>query len=337
MKKYNIGIVGATGVVGETMLQILEERNFPVNQLKLIASPQSAGKIYWFANRKITVETLKRNSFQDIDIALFSAGSSVSKEYAPIAVSSGALVIDNSSTFRMDADTPLVVPEINPNKIFCHNGIIANPNCSTIQLVVALKPIYDEVGINQIILSTYQAVSGSGRKAVDELLSQTKSYINDSLIKPIVYPHQIAFNVLPHIDVFENSGHTKEEMKIINETKKIFDDKSINISATAVRVPVLNGHSESVYIETKKYLSVEKLRKLLDKAKGVLLVDDINKLQYPLPIMINNCDDILIGRLRNDLSNINGINMWIVANNIRKGAALNAVQIAEILINEGEC
>lgn len=261
----------------------------------------------------------------------------MSKEYAHVAVSSGAVVIDNSNAFRMDADTPLVVPEINPNKIFSHNGIIANPNCSTIQLVVALKPIYDEVGINRIIVSTYQAVSGSGRKAVDELLSQTKSYINDSVIIPIVYPHQIAFNVVPHIDVFENSGYTKEEMKIINETKKIFDDNNIKISATAVRVPVINGHSESVYIETTRYISVDKLRKLLDKAKGVLLVDDINKLQYPLPIMINNCDDVLIERLRNDLSNINGINMWIVANNIRKGAALNAVQIAEILINEGEC
>ncbi|MCK4654130.1 MAG: aspartate-semialdehyde dehydrogenase [Candidatus Cloacimonetes bacterium] len=337
MKKYNIGIVGATGMVGETMLRILEERNFPLNQLKLIASTKSEGKVYLFANKKITVETLKRDSFQDIDIALFTAGGSVSKEYAPVAVSSGAVVIDNSNAFRMDADTPLVVPEINPNKIYSHNGIIANPNCSTIQLVVALKPIYDEVGITRIIVSTYQAVSGSGRKAVDELMDQTKKYIRKDEFKPDVYPYQIAFNVLPHIDVFENNGYTKEEMKIINETKKIFDDNSIKISATAVRVPVLNGHSESVYIETKRYISVEKLRKLLDKAKGVLLVDDINKLQYPLPIMINNCDDVLIGRLRNDLSNINGINMWIVANNIRKGAALNAVQIAEILINRDVC
>lgn len=337
MKKYNVGIVGATGIVGETMLRVLEERNFPVNKLKLIASPQSAGKTYQFANRKITVETLKRNSFQDIDIALFSAGGSVSKEYAPVAVSSGAVVIDNSNAFRMDVDTPLVVPEINPNKIFCHNGIIANPNCSTIQLVVALKPIYDEVGITRIIVSTYQAVSGSGKKAINELMDQTKKYIGKEECKPEVYPYQIAFNVLPHIDVFENNGYTKEEMKIINETKKIFDDNNIKISATAVRVPIINGHSESVYIETKRYISVEKLRKLLNKAKGILLVDDISKLQYPLPIMINNCDDVLIGRLRNDLSNNNGINMWIVANNIRKGAALNAVQIAEILINRDVC
>ena len=337
MKKYNVGIVGATGIVGETMLRILEERNFPVNQLKLLASPRSVGKIYWFANREIAVEPLKTDSFQDIDIALFSAGSPVSMVYAPVAVSSGAIVIDNSNAFRMDADTPLVIPEINPDKIFSHNGIIANPNCSTIQLAVALKPIYDEVGITRIIVSTYQAVSGSGKKAINELMDQTKKYIRKEEYKPNVYPYQIAFNVLPHIDVFENNGYTKEEMKIINETKKIFDDNNIKISATAVRVPVLNGHSESVYFETKRYISVEKLRKLLNKAKGVLLVDDINKLQYPLPIMINNCDDVLIGRLRNDLSNINAINMWVVANNIRKGAALNAVQIAEILINRDVC
>ena len=234
------------------MLQILEERNFPVNQLKLLASPRSVGKIYWFTNREIAVEPLKTDSFQDIDIALFSAGSPVSMVYAPVAVSSGAIVIDNSNAFRMDADTPLVIPEINPDKIFSHNGIIANPNCSTIQLAVALKPIYDEVGITRIIVSTYQAVSDSGKKAINELMDQTKKYIGKEECKPEVYPYQIAFNVLPHIDVFENNGYTKEEMKIINKTKKIFDDNNIKISATAVRVPVLNGHSESVYIKTKR-------------------------------------------------------------------------------------
>jgi aspartate-semialdehyde dehydrogenase len=282
--------------------------------------------------REYKVEELDNNSFDDIDIALFSAGSAVSKKYAPIAAKNGTVVIDNSSAFRMDAKVPLIVPEVNYQDIKKHDGIIANPNCSTIQMVVALKPILDEVGIDRIIISSYQSVSGTGKDAIDELSSQSSQVLNNKKITRKVYPHQIAFNILPHIDVFENNGYTKEEMKLIHETNKIFGNTKIKITATAARVPVFHGHSESVYIETRNHISINKLKKIYLKTKGIKLVDDINNSKYPLAIMSEIYDEVMIGRLRKDLSDPNGINMWIVANNLRKGAALNAVQIAEFLI-----
>ncbi len=275
---------------------------------------------------------MNNNSFKNIDIALFSAGSLVSKKFVPIAVKNGTIVIDNSSAFRMDSDVPLVVPEVNPGDIKKHNGIIANPNCSTIQMVAALKPILDEAGISRIIVSTYQSVSGTGKDAIDELKEQSFQILNNKKPTREIYPHQIAFNILPHIDVFENNGYTKEEMKLIHETKKIFDNNKIKITATAARVPVFYGHSESVYIETEEHISIKKLKNIYLKTKGIKLVDDIDNNKYPLAIMSEIYDDVMIGRLRKDLTEPNGINMWIVANNLRKGAALNAVQIAELLI-----
>ena len=332
MKRFNVAVVGATGVVGREMIKTLEQRNFPVNKIKLLATERSAGTEISFRGEKVKVEAAKSGVFDGVDIALFSAGSNASKKLAPIAVKEGAVVIDNSNAFRMDTDVPLVVPEINPEKIKEHNGIIANPNCSTIQMVVPLKPIYDEVGIDRIIVSTYQAVSGTGKDAIEELLQQTKAYINKEELTSRVYPYQIAFNVLPQIDVFEENNYTREEMKIVHETRKIFNDNDLKITATAVRVPVINGHSESVYIETKEHICIEKLRSLLRNTKGVKLIDEVENLKYPLPIITENEDDVLVGRLRKDLSIKNGINMWVAANNLRKGAALNAIQIAEELI-----
>ncbi|HHD83234.1 MAG TPA: aspartate-semialdehyde dehydrogenase, partial [Bacteroidetes bacterium] len=286
----------------------------------------------FFKKKKLEVQELNNNSFKNIDIALFSAGSLVSKKFVPIAVKNGTIVIDNSSAFRMDSDVPLVVPEVNPGDIKKHNGIIANPNCSTIQMVAALKPILDEAGISRIIVSTYQSVSGTGKDAIDELKEQSFQILNNKKPTREIYPHQIAFNILPHIDVFENNGYTKEEMKLIHETKKIFDNNKIKITATAARVPVFYGHSESVYIETEEHISIKKLKNIYLKTKGIKLVDDIDNNKYPLAIMSEIYDDVMIGRLRKDLTEPNGINMWIVANNLRKGAALNAVQIAELLI-----
>jgi aspartate-semialdehyde dehydrogenase len=330
--RVNVAVVGATGAVGREMVKILGERKFPIKDIFLLASEKSAGETIRMNRREYKVEELDNNSFDDIDIALFSAGSAVSKKYAPIAAKNGTVVIDNSSAFRMDAKVPLIVPEVNYQDIKKHDGIIANPNCSTIQMVVALKPILDEVGIDRIIISSYQSVSGTGKDAIDELSSQSSQVLNNKKITRKVYPHQIAFNILPHIDVFENNGYTKEEMKLIHETNKIFGNTKIKITATAARVPVFHGHSESVYIETRNHISINKLKKIYLKTKGIKLVDDINNSKYPLAIMSEIYDEVMIGRLRKDLSDPNGINMWIVANNLRKGAALNAVQIAEFLI-----
>ena len=331
---YTVAVVGATGAVGTEMISILEERKFPVKDLRLFASARSAGEKINFCGEEITVYELKEDSFKGIDIALFSAGASVSKTFAKIAAKSGAVVIDNSSAFRMEKDVPLVVPEVNPHKIKEHKGIIANPNCSTIQMVVVLKPIYDKVGIERIVVSTYQAVSGSGKKAMDELLSQIRDILNFKEIKKEVYPHQIAFNCLPQVDIFLDNGYTKEEMKMVNETKKIMEDENIKVTATCVRVPVFIGHSESVNIETKEKISADEVRDILSKAEGVKVVDDPKNSLYPLPIDAAGKDEVFVGRIREDESIEKGINMWIVADNLRKGAALNAIQIAELLIKE---
>ena len=336
MREINIAVVGATGAVGKEIVKVLEERKIPIADLVLLASQESSGKYLEFNNKKVEVKELTINSFKNIDFALFSAGSFISKKYATHAVNAGAVVIDNSSAFRMDNHVPLVVPEVNPQDAFKHNGIIANPNCSTIQLVVALKPIYDEAGIKRIIVSTYQSVSGTGKKAIDELLKQTKSILNKKKIERDVYPHQIAFNILPQIDDFENNAFTREEIKLIYETKKIMHNEEIKITATAARVPVLYGHSESVYLETDKFIDIKFLKQLYLKVPGIKLVDDINNSKYPLAIMSEIYDEVMIGRLRRDLAVKNGINMWIVANNVRKGAALNAVQITELLLKTKE-
>ena len=332
MSKYNIAVVGATGAVGQEIIDILEERNFPVGKLKLIASKKSEGKKISFLDKKIEIESIKKGIFEDIDIALFSIASDLSKKFAPQAVREGAVVIDNSNAFRMDEDVPLVVPEINANKINEHQGIIANPNCSTIQLVMAIKPIFKKYGLKRVIVNTYQAVSGTGKKAISELEQQVRDYIDNNEIKSEVYPHQIAFNLLPHIDEFQENKYTKEEMKVVKETKKILDDREIPITATAVRVPVLNGHGESVNIETEVSYLIDDIKNSIDKMENVKLVDNINENEYPMPIMIENEDNVLVGRVRRDYSKKNALNMWIVANNLRKGAALNAVQIAEKMI-----
>ena len=333
MKDFNVAVVGATGVVGQEVVKVLEELNFPVKELRLLASERSAGRKLKFKDSDLEVEILDNDSFSNIDLVFFSAGGSISKKYAPIAVKAGAIVIDKSSAFRMDNHVPLIIPDVNPDDILKHNGIISNPNCSTIQLVVALKPIYDLVGISRIIISTYQAVSGSGKDAVIELDNQTKQLISKKIPARLVYPHQIAFNLIPHIDEFDSNAYTYEEMKLIHETKKIMGDEHLKITATAVRVPVFTGHSESVYIETKKHLNIKKLKQLYIKAPGIKLVDDMANNKYPMPIMSETYDDVMIGRIRKDLAEPNGINMWIVANNLRKGAALNSVQIAQLLIN----
>jgi len=333
LKDFNVAVVGATGVVGQEVVKVLEELNFPVKELRLLASERSAGRKLKFKDSDLEVEILDNDSFSNIDLVFFSAGGSISKKYAPIAVKAGAIVIDKSSAFRMDNHVPLIIPDVNPDDILKHNGIISNPNCSTIQLVVALKPIYDLVGISRIIISTYQAVSGSGKDAVIELDNQTKQLISKKIPARLVYPHQIAFNLIPHIDEFDSNAYTYEEMKLIHETKKIMGDEHLKITATAVRVPVFTGHSESVYIETKKHLNIKKLKQLYIKAPGIKLVDDMANNKYPMPIMSETYDDVMIGRIRKDLAEPNGINMWIVANNLRKGAALNSVQIAQLLIN----
>lgn len=332
-KEYVVAVVGATGAVGQEMISTLDERCFPVKELIPLASSRSAGKRVTFNQQEIVVRELTDDSFEGVDLALFSAGASVSKEYAPKAVRAGAVVVDNSSAFRMEENVPLVVPEVNPEKIFTNQGIIANPNCSTIQMVVALKPIHDRVKIKRIVVSTFQAVSGTGKKAMDELYQQTQLVLNfqKDQVKPKVYPHQIAFNCLPQIDVFLDNAYTKEEMKMVNETKKIMGDASIRVTATTVRVPVFIGHSESVNVETEKKMTAAECRELLKKAPGVVVVDDPAHNQYPLAINISGKDPVFVGRIREDESIDCGLNMWIVADNLRKGAALNAVQIAEIL------
>ncbi|MBI3353793.1 MAG: aspartate-semialdehyde dehydrogenase [Nitrospirae bacterium] len=330
--RYNVAIVGATGAVGHEMIEILEERNFPVDTLSLCASERSEGKSLSFKGKDLKVRKLAKDSFKGIDIALFSAGAVRSLEFAPIAASAGAVVIDNSSAFRMDKESPLVVPEVNRHAIFRHKGIIANPNCSTIQMVVALKPIHDAVRIKRIVVTTFQSVSGTGIKAMDELMEQTKALLNFKEAECKVYPHQITFNCLPHIDAFLDNAYTKEEMKMVNETRKIMEDDSIRVTATTVRVPVFRCHSESVNIEIEKKISPNEVRAILSTAPGVIVFDNPKRNIYPLAIDVAGKDEVYVGRIREDESIPNGINMWIVGDNLRKGAALNAIQIAEELI-----
>ncbi|MCF6291019.1 MAG: aspartate-semialdehyde dehydrogenase [Desulfobacterales bacterium] len=335
-RQFNVAVAGATGAVGGAMLEVLERRDFPVKELRLLASHRSVGKKLSFRGQEIAVQELTRDAFNDIDVALFSAGASRSLEFAPAAAAAGAVVVDNSSAYRMDPEIPLVVPEVNPHAIarYVGRGIIANPNCSTIQMLVALKPIYDKVGIKRIVVSTYQAVSGTGAKAIDELKAQVQDYAAGRPLTSSVYPYQIAFNCLPHIDSFLDNGYTREEMKMVNETRKIFEDNTIGITATTVRVPVFYGHSESVNIETSEKITAAEVKELLASAPGVKLVDDPARLQYPLAVDCAGRFETLVGRIREDESIANGINLWVVSDNILKGAALNTVQIAEVLIKE---
>jgi aspartate-semialdehyde dehydrogenase len=331
-KSYRVAVVGATGAVGNLMVQVLEERGFPVSDLKLLASARSVGKTLSYKGQSLTVEELTEDSFKGIRVALFSAGGSISKKFAPIAVESGCVVIDNSSAFRMDPTVPLIVPEVNPHAVVSPPGIIANPNCSTIQMVVALKPIYDAVGIRRIVVTTFQAVSGTGKRAIEELRQQVSAVVEGRPLERTIYPHQIAFNCFPHIGAFLENGFSEEEMKMVNETIKIFEDPDIRVCATTVRIPVYFGHSESVNIETKQPITVAKVRELLTGAPGVRVMDDPAKAVYPLPIDAAGQDDTFVGRIRKDPSVENGLVMWVVADNIRKGAATNAVQIAELLM-----
>jgi aspartate-semialdehyde dehydrogenase len=330
--KYIVAVVGATGAVGIEMISILEARDFPVKELKLFASERSEGKTIDFHGKPVIVRTLREDVFEGIDIALFSAGGDRSKHFAPIAAKAGCVVIDNSSAWRMDPEVPLVVPEVNAHDLKWHKGIIANPNCSTIQMVLPLKPIHDAAKIKRVVVTTFQSVSGTGKKAMDELLQQTTDVLNFKEIKPEVYPHQIAFNCIPHIDTFLENGYTKEEVKMINETKKILGDDSIKVTATTVRVPVFRCHSESVNIETEKKISPNEVRAILSDTDGIIVYDVPEKNIYPLAIDVADKDETYVGRIREDNTVENGLNMWIVADNLRKGAALNAVQIAEKLI-----
>jgi aspartate-semialdehyde dehydrogenase len=334
-KKYNVAVVGATGAVGETMLSILEQRNFPVAEVYALASSRSVGKRIPFKNKQLVVEDLESFDFSKTEIGLFSPGASVSAIHAPRAAEAGCVVVDNTSQFRYDKDIPLVVPEVNPHAVadYKNRGIIANPNCSTIQMMVALKPIYDAVGIERINVCTYQAVSGTGKEAIEELAKQTADLLNAKDVECQVYPKQIAFNALPHIDVFQENGYTKEEMKMVWETRKIFEDESIQVNPTAVRVPVFYGHSEAVHIETKEKIDVSTARKLLEEMPGVTVLDEHQDGGYPTAVTEAAGEDpVFVGRLREDISHPRGLNMWVVSDNVRKGAALNSVQIAEILV-----
>ena len=335
-ERYNVAVVGATGAVGEEMRTVLEERLFPVAELRLLASERSAGQLLEFRDERIRVGVLGEASFENIDIGLFSAGGSVSDKFAPLAVAAGAVVVDNTARFRMEPDIPLVVPEVNAQEIaqYKRRGIIANPNCSTIQMVVALKPIHEAARIKRVVVSTYQSVSGAGRMAMEELSQQAVALFNGKELIKERFPYQIAFNCIPHIDAFVEGGYTKEEVKMVNETRKILGEPSLRITATAVRVPVFCGHSESVNIETEKKLTAEDVKAILRAAPGVLLCDEPENNVYPMAIDAVGGDATLVGRIREDDSVPNGINLWIVADNLRKGAALNAVQIAEILIRD---
>ena len=331
-KTYNVAVLGATGAVGEAIIEILHERGFPIEKLFPLASHRSAGETVMFAGRPQMVEDVEKFDFSNIDIALFSAGGSVSEKYAPIAAKAGCVVIDNTSHFRRDEDVPLVVPEVNPEAIadYEKRNIISNPNCSTIQMVVALKPIYDAVGITRINVATYQAVSGKGRKGISALAEETAKLLSGQKLKSDVFSKQMAFNVLPQIDEFQENGYTREEMKMVWETKKIFADDKIKVNATAVRVPVFFGHSEAVHIETREKISAEEAKKRLKNAPGIFLMDGAD---YPTPVTeAAQQDAVFVGRVREDISHPTGLDMWVVADNVRKGAALNAVQIAEILV-----
>ncbi|MBW2624852.1 MAG: aspartate-semialdehyde dehydrogenase [Deltaproteobacteria bacterium] len=334
--EYHVALAGATGAVGNEMLQILEEQEFPVASLKLLASSRSAGKTLDFRGESLHVEELRDDSFEGVDIALFSAGAAASRQFAPAAAESGCVVIDNSSGWRMDPEVPLVVPEVNPHAVadYRRKGIIANPNCSTIQMVVVLKPIYDAAGIERVVVSTYQAVSGTGKNAMKELTEQTRNLLTFQEVTAEVYPHRIAFNCFPHIGSFLENGYTEEEMKMVHETHKIMEDPNIRVSATTVRIPVFYGHSEAVNIQTERKLSAKEARVLLFQAPGVRVMDNPDERIYPMPSEAAGTNDTLVGRIREDISIENGLDLWIVADNIRKGAALNTVQIAELLIKE---
>lgn len=334
-RKFNVAVVGATGTVGETMLSILAERNFPVRSVYAVASSRSAGTKVEFKGERLRVQDLEAFDFKGVDIALFSPGAGVSKVYAPKAAAAGCIVIDNTSQFRYEKEVPLVVPEVNSHALaaYKNRGIIANPNCSTIQMVVALKPIYDEVGIDRINVCTYQSVSGTGKDGIEELATQAALLLNGKPIQSMVYPKPIAFNVLPHIDEFQESGYTKEEMKMVWETQKIMEDETIKVNPTAVRVPVFYGHSEAIHLETKERISAKRARELLNAAPGVTVVDERAAGGYPTAVTEGaGHDTVYVGRIREDISHTRGLNMWVVSDNVRKGAALNSIQIAEILV-----
>lgn len=338
MRKYNVAILGATGAVGQEFLRLMEERNFPFGELKMLASKRSAGKKITFMGKEYTVEEATDDSFKGVEIALF-AGGSASKTFAPAAVKHGAVVIDNSSAFRMDPNVPLIVPEVNPEAIKEHKGIIANPNCSTIIMLMALKPLHDYAKIKRVVVSTYQAVSGAGKEGLEELESQVKAIANDQEVECNIFPsaslpkhYQIAFNLLPQIDVFVEDDYTKEEMKMVNETHKIFNDYTIGISATTVRVPVYRSHSESINLEFESEISAEKAKELLAAFPGVIVDDNPSEQVYPMPLYTSDKDEVFVGRIRPDKSVAHGLNLWVVGDQIRKGAALNALQIAEYMI-----
>jgi len=336
-KKYDVAIVGATGAVGEVLISILDERNFPINNLYPLASKRSAGSKVKCQGKSWVVENLDSFDFSKVQIGLFSAGGDISAKYVPIATATGCVVIDNTSHFRRDEDVPLVEPEVNPHAIadYTNRNIIANPNCSTIQMLVAVKPIYDAVGIERINVATYQAVSGSGKEAITELTNQTANLLNGKDIEVEVYPKQIAFNAIPHIDVFQDNGYTKEEMKMVWETQKIFEDENLLVNPTAVRIPVVYGHSEAVHIETKRKITAKDALDLLEKADGVTVMDDRSDGGYATPFTdATNKDATFVSRIREDISHERGLNLWVVSDNIRKGAALNTIQIAEILIKD---
>lgn len=334
MKAYNLAIVGASGAVGHEFLKILDQRNFPIKQLRLLATERSEGTVLSFRGKDYIVERTEETSFAGMDIVLF-AGGAASKQYGPAAVKAGAVVIDNSSNFRYDPAVPLVVPEVNPEDVRWHKGIIANPNCSTIQMVVALKPLHDAAKIKRVIVTTYQAVSGAGLPGLHELHEQTELILSGKPVTPAAFNHQIAFNLIPQIDILVGDGYYKEEMKMVWETQKIFHDESIRIAATCVRVPVFRSHSEAVTVETERPLSPEQARELLAKTPGVIVIDNPAENEFPMPWHTSDTDEVYVGRIRRDLSSDNGLVMWVVADQIRKGAATNAVQIAELLIKEG--
>lgn len=340
MKKYNVAILGATGAVGQEFLNLIEERNFPFAELKLLASSRSAGKIITFMGKDYTVEEATDDSFKNMHIALF-AGGSASTKFAPVAVKHGAIVIDNSSAFRMDPEVPLIVPEVNPEDIQKHKGIIANPNCSTIIMAMALKPLYNQAKIKRIVVSTYQAVSGAGKEAIDELNNQVQAFVENKPAEATILPsaslpkhYQIAFNVIPQIDAFMPDGYTKEEMKMVNETHKIFNDNKIGITATTIRIPVYRSHSESINIEFEEEISVQQAKELLNAFPGVIVQDDPKEQVYPMPLFTSNQNEVFVGRIRKDTSIPHGLNLWVVGDQIRKGAALNALQIAEYMIEQ---
>jgi aspartate-semialdehyde dehydrogenase len=336
IKKFNVAIAGATGAVGELLIQVLEERNFPVGEMRYLASSRSAGKTMQWKGEDVVVQELTEDSFDGIDIALFSAGGGRSKEFAPAAVKAGAVVVDNSSAFRMEADVPLVVPEVNPEDVgrYTERGIIANPNCTTIIMIVALKPLHDFANVKRVVVSSYQSSSGAGAQAMEELIQQTKDWVAGEKIDVSAFQHQLLFNVIPHVDSFADNGYTKEEMKMHNETRKMLHNDEIQVSATCVRVPVLTAHSEAVSIETDKEITPEKARELLAAAPGVEVMDDPAANSYPMPLFVGGQDICYVGRIRSDYSAPNALTFWVVGDQLRKGAATNTVQIAEILASD---